>query len=59
MMLETELNKAKAKEKVVRVFKTDLDNKRHKINMLKKKLKEEKAKAKHLKKKNELLKCHS
>jgi hypothetical protein len=59
MMLECELSEAKAKGKVVRVFKIDLDNKINKINMLEKKLNKEKAKAKHLEEKNELLKYHN
>jgi hypothetical protein len=37
-MLKGELTETKAKEKVVGVFKTDLDNKRNKINPLKKKV---------------------
>jgi hypothetical protein len=37
-MLESELVEAKAKEKVVGVFKTNLDNKKNEINLLEKKL---------------------
>jgi predicted RNA-binding protein with PUA domain len=45
-MLESELVKAKAKGKVIGIFKFDLDNKKYKINLLEKKLDKEKAKAK-------------
>jgi predicted RNase H-like nuclease (RuvC/YqgF family) len=38
VMLKGELTETKAKKKVVGVFKTDLDNKRNKINPLKKKV---------------------
>jgi predicted RNase H-like nuclease (RuvC/YqgF family) len=38
VMLKGELTETKTKEKIVGVFKTDLDNKRNKINLLKKKL---------------------
>jgi predicted RNase H-like nuclease (RuvC/YqgF family) len=38
VMLESELAEAKAKEKTVGVFKTDLDNKKNEINLLEKKL---------------------
>jgi hypothetical protein len=45
-MLESELVKAKAKGKVIGIFKFDLDNKKHKINLSEKKLDKEKAKEK-------------
>jgi hypothetical protein len=48
--LESELAEAKAKGKVVKVFKNDLDNMRNEINLLKK-FNKEKAKAKHLEEK--------
>jgi len=51
--------KQKPKEKVVEVFKIDLDNKRNEINVLDKKLDKEKAKVKNLEEKNGLLKCHN
>jgi hypothetical protein len=38
VMLESELVEAKAKEKAVGVFKTNLDNKKNEINLLEKKL---------------------
>jgi len=44
VMLESELAEAKAKEKAVEVFKTDLDNKKNEINLLEKKLNREKKK---------------
>jgi predicted ATP-binding protein involved in virulence len=58
-MLESELAKEKAKEKVVGVCKIDLDNEKNEINLLKKKLKKEKAKEKHLEENNRLLECHN
>jgi aspartate carbamoyltransferase regulatory subunit len=58
-MLESELAKAKAKIKVIGVFKIDLDNKKYEMNMIDKKLNKEKANAKYLEKKNGLLKCHN
>jgi 5-bromo-4-chloroindolyl phosphate hydrolysis protein len=59
MILESELVIAKVKRKTIEVFKTNLDNKRNKINMLDKKLDKKKAKTKHFKEKNRLLECHS
>ena len=58
-MLESELAKAKAKEKVFRVFKIDLDRMRNEINPLEEKLDKEKAKEKHLEKNNKRLKHHN
>jgi len=58
-MLESELAKAKAKGKVVGVFKIDLDKIRNEINLLEEKLDKEKTKAKHLEEKNELLEHHN
>jgi predicted RNase H-like nuclease (RuvC/YqgF family) len=49
--LKSEFAEAKAKGKVVEVFKNDLDNMRNEINLLKKKFNKEKAKAKHLEEK--------
>jgi hypothetical protein len=48
-MLESELAEAKAKGKVVGVFKINLDKMGNEFNLLQKKLDEEKAKANHLK----------
>jgi len=46
VMLESELVRAKAKGKVIGIFKIDLDYKKYKINLLEKKLDKETAKAK-------------
>ena len=59
MMLESELAKAKAKGKVVGVFKINLDKMRDEINLPEEKLDKEKGKAKHLEEKNELLEHHN
>jgi hypothetical protein len=59
MMQESELAEEKAKRKAIGVFKIDLDNKKNEINLLEKKLDQEKAKAKHLKGKNGLLEYHN
>ena len=59
MMLENELAEAKAKGKLVGVYKIDLDKMRNKINLLEKKLNKEKARAKHLEEKNKLLEHHN
>jgi len=56
-MLESELAKAKAKGKVIGVFKIDLDKMRDEINLLKEKLDKEKANA--LEEKNGLLEHHN
>jgi 5-bromo-4-chloroindolyl phosphate hydrolysis protein len=52
------LAEVKAKGKVVKVLRTDLDNIRDEINLIEKKLKK-KAKAKHLEEKNGLLESHN
>ena len=59
MILESELAIAKIKGKTIEVFKTNLDNRRNKMNLLDKKLDKKKAKTKNFKEKNRLLECHS
>lgn len=50
--LESKLAKTKAKGKVVRVFKINLDKMRNEINLLEEKLNKEKTQTKHLEEKN-------
>jgi len=44
VILESELVEEKAKGKAIKVFKTDLENKKNEINLLKEKLNKEKVK---------------